>query len=155
MLPHARRIEELFSQAERDVAETGVVTTIRIGVLTTTPRLWIEKFLAAHRSTGSGERIEIVEGRERDLNDRLVRGRLDVAVTIIRDQASKGEHDSLFTEGYSLVMAATHPLADRAIITADDLVNEPMILRRQCELLWRLAGISPLAGSGPFSRRAP
>lgn len=135
LLPHARRIEEVFALAERDIAGTDIATTIRIGVLTTTPRIWIEQFLGAHKRAGSGEQIEILEGRERDLHDRLVRGRIDVALTIIRDEPSKRERETLFTEGYSLAMAATHPLAERAVISAEELVNEPMILRRQCELL--------------------
>jgi DNA-binding transcriptional LysR family regulator len=135
LLGYARRIEQGFAQAERDVAGTDVATTMRIGVLVTTPPRWIERFVAAHRHARLGEQIEIIEGRERDLQERLVRGRIDLALTLIRDETVKGEHEILFSEGYSLAMSASHRLAGRSVVAAEELVDEPMIVRRQCELL--------------------
>lgn len=135
LFDYARRIEENFALAERDIAEASMAATIRIGVLTTTPGVWMKRFLVAHGAQGAGERIEIVEGKERDLQDRLARGRIDVALTIVRDDPAKGGHDVLFTEGYSLAMAAGHPLGHRRAIAAEELIGEAMIVRRHCELL--------------------
>jgi len=132
---HARGIEARFAGAERAVAGSLPTRLCRIGVLTTLPAIWIETFLHRHREAGDGERIEIVEGRERELQDRLTRGRIDCALTILRDGRDALHRDLLFSEGYALAMAITHPLAGRASIAAADLGNEPMIVRRHCEML--------------------
>ena len=41
----------------------------------------------------------------------------------------------LFDEGYGVAMAAAHPLAHHASVTAEELAGETMIVRRQCEAL--------------------
>ena len=134
LVSYARTIESNFAAAERDVARIPAVRTLRLGVLTTTPRRWIEDFLSEHRSTAAGGQIEIVEGKERELRERLTRGRIDVALTLLRDGDDYATR-RIFTEGYSLAFAASHQLAGHALIRVEDLVNEPMIVRRHCELL--------------------
>lgn len=150
LVGYARRIEDSFALAERDIAGADTTTTVRIGVLVTTPRRWIEAFLIAHRNAVVGERIEIIEGRERDLHERLSRGRIDVALTIIRDKPGKARVEKLFTEGYSLAVAATHPLAARAEIRGEELINEPMIVRGHCELLSETSRYFTARGVRPF-----
>jgi DNA-binding transcriptional LysR family regulator len=131
---HARAIETSFAAAERDVVGTTAVRTLRLGVLATTPRRWIEEFLRERHATAAEAQVEIVEGKERELREQLARGRIDLALMILRD----GDHYAsrpIFTEGYGLALAASHPLAGRSSIRAEDLVNDPMIVRRHCELL--------------------
>ncbi len=41
----------------------------------------------------------------------------------------------LVTEGYSMAISTSHPLARRESVRAEELVDEPMIVRRHCELL--------------------
>ncbi|MDX3908385.1 MAG: LysR family transcriptional regulator [Sphingobium sp.] len=150
LVGYARRIEDSFALAEHDILGTGSTVTIRIGVLVTTPRRWIENFLVAHRNAGAGERVEIIEGRERDLHERLSRGRIDVALTIIREKAGKANSEKIFTEGYSLAVAMTHPLADRAVVRGEELIHEPMIVRRHCELLSETSRYFTARGVRPF-----
>lgn len=132
LVSYARTIEASFAAAEREVIGAAAMRTLRLGVLTTTPRRWIERFLLAHRATGAGGQIEIVEGRDRELRERLTRGRIDAALMLLRD-GDDGE--PLRTEGYGLALGASHPLVGRTVIRAEDLVNDPMIVRRHCELL--------------------
>ncbi len=132
LVSYARTIEASFAAAEREVIGAAAMRTLRLGMLTTTPRRWIERFLLAHRATGAGGQIEIVEGRDRELRERLTRGRIDAALMLLRD-GDDGE--PLRTEGYGLALGASHPLAGRTVIRAEDLVNDPMIVRRHCELL--------------------
>jgi DNA-binding transcriptional LysR family regulator len=131
----ARSIEAGFAEAERAVAETAPVRTLRLGVLVTTPRRWIERLLADQRSAPGGDRIEIVEGKERDLRERLARGRIDLALTLLRDGDPPEARLKLLSEGYAIALGQAHPLAGAPVIRAEQLVNDPMIVRRHCELL--------------------
>lgn len=131
LLAHARAIEAGFAAAERDVASASTAPLLRLGVLTTIPPHWIERWLAVW----PGERVEIVEGNERELRGRLARGRIDAALTILRDGDDRAAGQHLRTEGYALAIGATHALADRAILRAEEVAHEPMIVRRHCEML--------------------
>ncbi|MBD8547729.1 LysR family transcriptional regulator [Sphingomonas sp. CFBP 8760] len=149
LLGHARMIEAEFAAAEREVIGTVDGGTLRLGILSTTPRRWTEHLLHERRAFPTGDRIEIVEGTERDLRHRLARGRIDAAVTIVRDDdGDRGR--PILIEGYSLALGTVHPLATRASIRVDELANDPMILRRHCELLAETSRFFTARGIRPF-----
>lgn len=131
LLAHARAIEAGFAAAEREVASASAAPLLRLGVLTTIPQHWIERWLAA----SPGERVELVEGNERELRARLARGRIDAALTLLREGDDRAAGQHLRTEGYALAIGATHPLADRGVLRPEELAHEPMIVRRHCEML--------------------
>lgn len=146
---HARRIEAEFAAAERKVQQAGASATIRLGILASIPAGWIEDHAQHMRGSGSGERVEYVEARERELSERLARGSLDAALTIVRrDERFAAER--LFSEGYALAMTAAHPLADRALIEGAELGGEAMIVRRHCELLSDTSRYFTARGVRPF-----
>ncbi len=145
---HARRIEAEFALAERAVAGAGATSTVRLGVLTTLPQAWIDRLLAD--PAVAGERFELVEGRERELVERLSRGRIDLALTIIRPDQHRFTAEPLLEEGYALALPATHPLANRAEIEAEELAGETMIVRRQCEVLADTSRHFTARGVRPF-----
>lgn len=147
---HARRIEAEFALAEHAVRETAPRSTLRLGVLTTIPALWIEAFLGKLASELSLQPLEIVEGRERDLIERLGRSRIDVALTIVRSDNDRFAAEILFTEGYSLAMSSNHKLSDRPVVAAEELADNPMIVRRQCELLSDTSRHFTARGVRPF-----
>ena len=146
LLAHARAIESGFAAAERAVSGTASAPLLRLGVLTTIPRHWIERWLAAR----SGDRVELVEGNERDLRARLARGRIDAALTILRDGDDRSAGQHLRTEGYALAIGATHPLAGRTSLGAEDIAREPMIVRRHCEMLSETSRFFTARGIRPF-----
>lgn len=149
LLGHARMIEAEFAAAEREVIGTADGGTLRLGILSTTPRRWTEHILHERRAFPTGDRIEIVEGTERDLRHRLARGRIDAAVTIMHDDdADRGR--PILIEGYSLALGTVHPLATRASIRVEELANDPMILRRHCELLAETSRFFTARGIRPF-----
>jgi DNA-binding transcriptional LysR family regulator len=133
LIAYARTIEAGFAAAEREVSGTTAPRPVRLGVLTTTPGRWIEDFLRTYRAPGHP--IEIVEGKDRELRERLARGRIDIALTTLREGHEHNATQHILREGYGLALASTHPLATRGVIRAEDLVNAPMIVRRHCELL--------------------
>jgi DNA-binding transcriptional LysR family regulator len=146
---HARRIEAEFAAAERDVRQAVVAPTLRLGVLGSIPAEWIEDFALRLRQEGGGERVEFIEGRERELSERLARGGIDAALTLIRDDV-RFPAERLFSEGYALAMAATHRFAGRDTIEGADLAGEPMIVRRHCELLSDTSRYFTARGVRPF-----
>jgi len=148
LLSHARAIEAAFAAAEREAAGSHSARLHRLGVLSTVPRRWIEEFLAARRT--SADRVEIVEGNERDLKARLARGRIDMALTILRGGDDEAACRPVLSEGYSLAVGADHPLAGHLRLRAEDLVREPMIVRRHCELLSETSRFFTARGVRPF-----
>lgn len=150
LAPLARHIEAEFARAEREVSESSVRTTLRIGILTTTPPQWTEALLKRLAEKPSGERLELVEGRERELLERLSSGRIDVALSILRDEQVRFAQHGLFTEGYALALPRSHRLADREVIAAEELASEPMIARRQCEILAETSRFFTARGVRPF-----
>jgi DNA-binding transcriptional LysR family regulator len=147
---HARRIETEFQLAER--ATTGAVAgrTYRLGVLTTIPTAWLSALAARFARSFAEERVELIEGRERDLIERLGRGRLDGALTIVRPHDTRFASEVLLTEGYGLALPTAHPLAGEAVIAAEQLADNVMIVRRQCEALGETSRHFTARGVRPF-----
>lgn len=73
-----------------------------------------------------------------------------MALSLIREDQVRFEQRPLFSEGYSLALARTHRLADRDTIAAEELASEPMIARRQCEILAETSRFFTARGVRPF-----
>jgi DNA-binding transcriptional LysR family regulator len=145
--PHARRIEAEFAKAMQAMAVDQKVKLIRIGIVSTLPSPWME---AAARQACSvdGERLEVVEGRMRDLLPRLERGRVDVVIGILGSDAR--EQDILLEEGYALALPDKHALAHHEIVEAEDVRDAQMIVRRNCEALSDVSRFFTQRGIRPF-----
>lgn len=133
-LEHARAIEHEFNRAEQKLGGLKPRELVRLGVLSTLPTLKIEQIVRRHAASAYADRLEIVEGVERDLLARLDRGRIDMALSVLPD-TSKFDQTPLFREGYALAVSATHRYADAASVEAEALAGEVMIVRRHCEAL--------------------
>lgn len=147
---HARRIETEFALAAHAVRETQPASILRLGALVTIPGSWIEAYLSGPGLADIGQRIELVEGRERDLLERLSRGRIDVALSIVRPEQERFKAEILFSEGYALAMPSSHPLAGRTVVAAEELADNSMIVRRSCELLPQTSRHFTARGARPF-----
>ncbi|GHH23962.1 LysR family transcriptional regulator [Sphingomonas glacialis] len=145
---HARRIEAEFAIAERDLGEDAPTKPLRIGVLTTLPSAWIGHALAAVYHIQADERIEIVEGRARDLVQMLDRKRVDAVLGLVSEHESA--HRQVFREGYAMAIASDHPLAKNDSVCAEDLGGEAMIVRRHCEALLDISRFFTDRGVRPF-----
>lgn len=147
---HARRIESEFNSFERVMTQAPARRTLRLGVLTTIPSSWIADYARTLAHAAVDERVEFVEGRERDLVERLGRGRIDAALTIVRDENGRFENEVLCAEGYGMALAADHPLAGEAVIPPEALADNVMILRRNCEVLAETSQHFTSHGVRPF-----
>lgn len=135
LLAHARSIEGEFNTLESRLSDARPAHPLRIGMLSTIPSRLASQLVAANLAAPQPEAIELVEGAERDLVLRLQRNRIDVALTVVREGESRFATETLFDEGYGIVLPAWHELAGLDEIRGDLLADQTMIVRRQCEVL--------------------
>jgi DNA-binding transcriptional LysR family regulator len=135
LLEHARAIEQEFAKVEQGVGRLQPRRLTRLGVLSTIPTPLIEKVVRRHQGLEPRERLEIVEGPERDLMAQLDRGRIDLALTLLRAEPGRFAQEWLYSEGYALAVPRSHRHADAESVNAEDLGEEVMIVRRHCEAL--------------------
>ena len=145
---HARRIEAEFALAEHELRETTPRKLIRIGIAPTLPPGWVEAALTAVCQAGTSDRLEIVEGRARDLRLQLDRGRIDAALGPIGEERDTA--DVLVEENYALALSADHALAHHDSLSAEAVAGEPMIVRRHCEALADVSRFFIRRGVRPF-----
>lgn len=145
---HARRIEAEFAEAERGTREDAPGALVRLGIVSTIPSAWVEQAFVAARPGAAGERIELVEGRARDLRLLLERGRVDIVLAPVGDDPHRCT--ILFEEGYALALPSAHSLAGRDVVAAEEVAHETMIVRRHCEALSDVSRHFTARGIRPF-----
>ncbi len=134
-LVHARRLAAEYELALQDLQNVPEPRVLRVGVLLTIPTAIIEEIIVRHRESGANEVLEILDGTERDLAERLDRGRLDIALTAIRPHHARFRPEPLRGERYMMVLPRDHPLASSELVTAEQLAGDRMVVRRHCEAL--------------------
>jgi DNA-binding transcriptional LysR family regulator len=134
-LARARRIAAEYELALQDLQHAPEPSVLRVGVLNTIPTSTVEHLLARHGTSGSGEVLELLDGSERDLAERLDRGRIDLALTVIRPHHSRFRPELLARERYLMVLPRDHPLADADLVEPEALAGDRMVVRRHCEAL--------------------
>lgn len=147
---HARRIESEFLRAEAAVTGLAPTRVARIGVLGTVATATLGAIVRKLAAALPDLRIEIVEGNERNLLQSLARGRVDLALTLLRDDAERFAAEPCGEEGYALALPVTHPLAGEAEIAAEALADSVMIVRRHCEMLSETSRHFTERGVRPF-----
>ena len=130
LMNHARRIEREFNLAEQGVAKEPGGAPLRIGVLNSIAGDVIARAMVL-AGLDTGIMVELLPGNERELLARLDSGRIDVALTLVRGDKS----EAIIDEGYGVALSATHRLAGRDEVAAEELASDPMIVRRHCEAL--------------------
>ncbi|TCM18831.1 DNA-binding transcriptional LysR family regulator [Novosphingobium sp. PhB165] len=131
-LVRARRIAAEYEHALVELAEPAEPSLLRVGVLNTIPTRTIGRALAQYDGS---EALELLDGSERDLVERLERGRIDVALTVVRPHHARYQPEVLARERYMMVLPPDHPLAGESEVLAEQLAQDRMALRRHCEAL--------------------
>lgn len=147
-LPRARRIAAEYDLALQDLRHAPQPRVIRVGVLTTIPVAVIEAALAGIRQ-GDGEVVELIDGGERDLIERLDRGRLDCVLGVVRPHHARFLPEVLAVERYLMVLPAGHPHAEAQAIEAEQLAGDRMVVRRHCEALPEISRFFTTRGVRP------
>ncbi|MDF8333653.1 LysR family transcriptional regulator [Novosphingobium cyanobacteriorum] len=148
LLPHARRIENEFAEAQRSVTEIDPATVVRLGVASTLATGMVERVAAALLAK-PGLQLEVVERRPGEMATLLDRGRVDLVMGPL-DGAASRRHVTLFHEPFELVMREGHHLAGADLLRCDDLMDEAMLVRRQCEALPQVSRFFTARGVRPF-----
>jgi DNA-binding transcriptional LysR family regulator len=133
-VPHAKSILYQLNLAETEIKSTGPSNVLRLGILSTIPITIIESIISAFNRQESGHIIELFEGTEQEILNRLDEGQIDIALTILRPTL-KLDQTPLYKEGYSIALASHHPLANKESIHPADFAGEPTIVRSRCEIL--------------------
>lgn len=134
-LVRARRIAAEFELAVQEVQHAPEPRLLRVGVLNTVPTAIVEAIVARHRRSGANEVLELLDGTERDLGERLDRGRLDIALTVVRPHHARFRPELLRGERYLMVLPRDHALANVDFIQPEQLASDRMVVRRHCEAL--------------------
>lgn len=127
----AKSILHQCSLAELELHEIEAPKVLRLGALLTIPSALLARLLSSFRRAEPGVVIELFEGTEQEILNRLDSGGMDAGLTILRDAAIP----ALYEEAYMLALTADHPLAGEGAIEGRLLANEPTIVRTRCEIL--------------------
>lgn len=146
---YARQIEAQFNAAERIAADDRPRRVFRLGLLNTLPQPVIAR-VASALARWEGGQAEFIEGRERDLAERLATGRIEAMLTCVGTSAGRWRSAEFYSEGYSLALPEAHPLAGETTIDASQLADNVMIVRRQCEVLPQTSQFFTKRGVRPF-----
>lgn len=147
-LVHARRIEHEFNLAQAAVSGAAPAQLLRVAVLSTVPAALIEDVLT--RRPAGAERIELLEGSEREVLSLLDRGRVELALTAINPTTERFASERLHEEGYGLALPAGHRLAGAETVDGEALADEVMMVRRHCEVLAQTSRYFTDRGVRPF-----
>jgi DNA-binding transcriptional LysR family regulator len=148
MRPHLAKVYEnaqlarsqaaKFKKARRVTLKLGMMCTIAPAPLL----VLVENLCRRHPDLD----LEVIDSTARDLEERLRRDELEVAVYCRPDHPDDHLHYlKLFRERMMIVMAPTHPLARHDPIRLKDLHNERYLNRINCEfnegLAWEKCGV--------------
>ncbi len=133
-LPRAKAILHECNMAQQVLDEAGKTPLLRIGVLTTLSNRKVGSLLASFKERTPNAAIEVVDGTEQELENRLEDRSLDFALSLHRGE-TEDRALPLGGESYVFILPLDHALAGRTRVNASDLAEEYMIVRSRCEVL--------------------
>jgi len=115
------------AQRARQVAR-GKVGVLRVGMSEDVATARVLQMVARLRDAMPDAAFEFVEIAFPMLAEAVRRGDVDVAVTLMPIDSEGLTVQPLWREGWAVAMRLDHPLAQRASIAAEDLVDMPLIM---------------------------
>lgn len=133
-LPHAKAVLHECNMAMQALDETATSPVLRLGVLTTISSNRVACLLSSFREKHPSVTIEIYDGTEQELTNRLEDRSLEYALSIHRGEDTETAA-RLGAEGYHFILSQSHSLAGKKTVSARDLMDTYMIVRSRCEVL--------------------
>lgn len=150
MLASARLIDREFRSVEstRSAAAQNF-KVLTLGVINSLSTQMLSQIVRGFKSK---HELAIIEGTSGDLAERMKRGKIDVAITLLEQDLVQTNCIPIYKEGYRIMLPSNHKLAKRISLDVHELAEETMIARRSCEILGETSrfftqrGIRPLFG---------
>jgi len=133
-LPRAKAIMHECNLAMQSLEQTQSAPVLRVGVLTTLSEHEVGKLLSSFSAKVPDATLEIVDGTEQELLNRLDDRSLDYALSLYRGEKPK-KAMALKKERYKFIVSHNHSVSEMGSVTAQDLRETYMIVRSRCEVL--------------------
>ena len=133
-LPRAKAILHECNMAMQSLEKSASAPVLKLGILTTLSNRAVGALLAAFRLAEPNVTIEVYDGTEQELSNRLEDRSLDYALSLHRGE-NEAQALPLFDEPYVFILPREHALSNRKILSAADLAEEYMVVRSRCEVL--------------------
>lgn len=150
VVARAKRVIRELDAMSSDVTALShqIVGTVRVGAIGTTARWLVPQLVEVAPQRHPHLRLVFVEATTVGLGDQLASGHVDVGVLALPASGTEVRTMALFEEDLALVVPRTHPLADRALVTLQELAREPLFLplagiayRDELDLAAKAAGV--------------
>lgn len=100
---------------------------VRIGFVSGALQGAVSREMASFLKNNNRFRFHITEGSAKDLMDLLHQEKLDLAIVDVTSRDRSLHFRKLRQRNFSVVVPKDHPLADRAVLHASDLIDYPQI----------------------------
>ncbi|MCH5353894.1 MAG: LysR family transcriptional regulator [Acutalibacter sp.] len=129
-LRYARRLKAMQRKMMQDIADRGRhMTRIRVGITHTSESNTITEILAKYGSLNDNVSITIITDTIKNLYQMLENFEIDIAVVESRHPGTGFNYLMLDTDTLVCVLDTEHRLAQRSMVSVEELKDEHMILR--------------------------
>lgn len=138
LTPEGRMFEQLATRLVDDAAELSITVaehgsgsvhgTLRLGYVTPLSAAFLPDLMQTFTSQYPGVDIELVEGDDDELHAMSLNGLVDVTLTYEPPTHPDLESMHLVSRRPYVLVAKSHPFADRERISMAELADEPLIL---------------------------
>lgn len=133
-LPRAKAIMHECNLAMQAIEGSEDKPVLRLGLLMTLAHRRVGEFLMEYKKFEPDITIEVFDGTEQELLNRLDERSIDYALSLKRSDNLE-EAIPLRHENYVFILPKDHDLSDQSELSALDLREENMIVRSRCEVL--------------------
>ncbi|WP_255938753.1 LysR family transcriptional regulator [Kordiimonas sp. SCSIO 12610] len=133
-LPRAKAIMHECNLAMQAIEGSEDKPVLRLGLLITLAHRRVGEFLLEYKKFEPDITIEVFDGTEQELLNRLDERSIDYALSLKRSDNLE-EAIPLRRENYVFILPKEHTLNGRSELSASDLREENMIVRSRCEVL--------------------
>jgi DNA-binding transcriptional LysR family regulator len=132
LLDHARRISELFREADEAMAQLrgGARGKLNVAVISAGD-YFFPRLLAAFARRHPGATLNLAVHNREELLRQLAENLTDLAVMVRPPDDAETEHVAFAPHAYVIVAAPGHPLVGQRGISRERLLQEPFIVREK------------------------
>lgn len=130
MFKYANRIQSLYDNLSRKLLESKKYTKyLTVGITHTSESNITPEILAEYSNENGGLHIKVVSDTIKNLYDKLSNYQIDLAIIEGKVNLKKFSSILLGTDSLMAVMSISNPLAEKKVVTIDDLKKERLVLR--------------------------